>query len=155
MRALAIFVTGALIVAVSGIAVILWAQSANDFDPELHYEFHGMGAMFVGLLVFATEAVIVAVVSVRRYRLTEWVAGYAGVVVGIVPYWIMFTRLNATACGPTYVCPPDPGAGEILIAAAESLVLMAVPVAGVIFLAVGLAQLAGRPSSPRGPTQLQ
>jgi hypothetical protein len=164
VRVFAIFVVSALVVAVSGIAVILYAQSINDFDPELHIEFHGMGAMFGGFIVFVVEALIVAIVSVRRHRLTEWLAGFAGVVVGILPYWIMFGWLNTTGCGPTYVCLPDPGAGEILAGAAQSAVLLAVPVAAAIFLVVGLvSRLSGEPTTwapastgnqaPPGPPQ--
>ena len=155
MRAFAIFVISALVVAVSGVAVILLAQSSSDFDPELHFEFPGMGAMVGGFIVFVSEAVIVAIVSARRHQLAEWLAGFAGVVLGIVPYWIMFGWLNATACGPTYICTPDSSAGEVLAAAVQAVVLMVVPVAGMVFLAVGLVAKAGSkrrlPARPAGP----
>ena len=136
MRAFAIFVGSALGVGVSGIAVILWAQSAGDFDRSYHPLIVGVGALLVGFLVFASEALIVAIVAVRRRRLVEWLAGYAGVMVGIVPYWIMFERAN--------------GSGAYLVNAPIGLVVLATPVAGLIFVVVGLVRLAIRPSTAAG-----
>jgi hypothetical protein len=137
VRALAIFVGSALGVAVSGIAVILWAQDGGDFNRVDHPLIVGAGALLVGFLVFVSEALIVAIVAVRRRQLVEWLAGYSGVMVGIVPYWIMFERAN--------------GSGAYLANAPIGLFVLAAPTAGLVFVVVGLVRLALGPSTPPEP----
>ena len=162
MRAVAVLLLGLVIVGLSGVAVAVYSNSTGDFDPELHYEFHGLGAAILGFIVFAIEVVALGVVASRDRNVRVWLAGYAGVALGIVPYFALYAYFNAAICPPTYVCPPPPTVIEAIAQGVGLALTLAAPFAAVVFGIIGAvfyvrtprtaAPSPTTPGDPRGQT---
>jgi hypothetical protein len=102
----------------------------------------GLGMFFQGFIIFVIEAVILGIVSAQR-RLGEWLAGYAGVVLGSAPFFVLCHHYYATACG-WGSCPPSPAVLDLLFFGAGEALILVAPVAGVVFLVIGDIRLVAR-----------
>ena len=111
-----------------------------------HFYFAGFQTGYVGAAVFLIEAVVLGVVAAWRRSLAETLAGYAGVVLGTVPINILAHYYLATVYR-WGECPPAPDTAGLLVNGFAGLAIVA-PVAGVIFLVIGLVRLRGRGGHP-------
>jgi hypothetical protein len=149
VRALWIFLISFVVIAVGGAALVMVMAAGGDFDPVAHFEFHGMATMFVGFIAYFIATIPLAILAASHRKVGEWAAGYAGTVLGIVPYWVLQVWLNATTCGSGYLCSePDLG-HDLVMPVVWGVLVAAAPVAGLVYLVVGGIFAALRPSAPR------
>jgi len=142
-RPLAMFLLCFGIVALSGALIVEVGHAQGDFD---HFYFAGFQTLYVGTTAFLIEAVVLGVMAAWRRSLAETLAGYAGVVLGTVPVNVLAHYDLATVCRWGQ-CPPAPDAGGLLANAFAGLAIVA-PVAGAIFLVIGLVRMRGRGGHP-------
>ena len=142
-RSLAMFLLCFGVVALSGVLIVEVGHAWGDFD---HFYFAGVQTLYVGATVWLIEAVVLGVVSAWHRSVAETLAGYAGVVFGTVPINALAHYNLATVC-MWGQCPPAPDAGGLLANAFAGLAIVA-PVAGAIFLVIGLVRMRGRGGHP-------
>jgi hypothetical protein len=131
------------VVAISGALIVEVGHALGDFD---HFYFAGIQTLYVGAAAFLIEAVVLGVVAAWRQSLAETLAGYAGVVLGTVPVNALAHYDLATVCR-WGKCPPAPDTWGLLANALAGLIIVA-PVAGAIFLVIGLVRLRRRGGRP-------
>jgi hypothetical protein len=149
MRALWIFLISFVVVAVGGAALVFAMAAGGDFNPVEHFEFHGLATLLAGFLAYFIATIPLAILAASHRKVGEWAVGYAGTVLGIVPFWVLQVWLNATTCGPGYLCS-DPDLGhDLVMPVVWGVLVAAAPVAGLVYLVVGGIQAARRPSVPR------
>jgi hypothetical protein len=161
-RPLLAFLVAFAVVAASGVMQALWANARGGFDLGGFLSgLSSLGTFVLASAVFSIEAVVIAVVTARHRRVRVWLAAYAGVVLGVAPFFALAAVFENASCAATgyyevvscistlvdcpakrVPCPTDvlgPTVGALLVSALA---------AGLIFLvAGGLAYLVTGTSS--------
>ena len=142
-RPIAMFLLCFGVVGLSGVLIVEAGHAWGDFD---HFYFAGVQTLYLGATAFLIEAIVLGIVAAGRRSLAETLAGYAGVVLGTVPVNALAHYDLATVCRWGQ-CPPAPNTAGLLANALAGLIIVA-PVAGVIFLVIGLVRLRRRGGRP-------
>lgn len=149
-RPLAWFLLCFGVVALSGVVVVEAGRASGDYD---HMWFAGSGTSLTLTSVFLLETVVLGIISAHGGIRPEWLAGYAGVVLGSVPIIALHRYDIATACGSGWSsCPPSPAVIDLLSQGVLGALIYAAPVAGVIFLVFGRLASVGRSTRNDLPT---